>query len=84
LETHLESKRAAPTARPSLFRGGRLPNYGIRQELIALSISIIRNKPDRDSPISLVVARSLILSKTNWTAERSVGANAFQTCGNAN
>jgi hypothetical protein len=38
-----------------------------------LSISIIRNKPDRDSPISLVVARSLIVIKTNWAAERSVG-----------
>lgn len=38
-----------------------------------MSISIIRNKPDRDSPISLVVARSLIVIKTNWAAKRSVG-----------
>ena len=42
------------------------------QELMALSISIIRNKPDIDSPISFVVARSLIVIKTNKVAERSV------------
>ena len=39
---------------------------------MALSISIIRNKPDIDSPISFVVARSLIVIKTNKAAERSV------------
>ena len=42
------------------------------QELMALSISIIRNKPDIDSPINFVVARSLIVIKTNKVAERSV------------
>ncbi len=39
---------------------------------MALSISIIRNKPDIDSPINFVVARSLIVIKTNKVAERSV------------
>ena len=39
---------------------------------MALSISIVRNKPDIDSPISFVVARSLIVIKTNKAAERSV------------
>jgi hypothetical protein len=38
------------------------------QELMALSISIIRNKPDIASPISFVVARSLIVIKTNKAA----------------
>jgi len=38
---------------------------------MALSISIVRNKPDIDSPISCVVARSLIVIKTNKAAERS-------------
>jgi hypothetical protein len=65
LETHLERQRAAPVARSYLLHptGERWD-----QELMALSISIIRNKPDIDSPISFVVARSLIVIKTNKAA----------------
>ena len=40
--------------------------------MTALSISITKNMPDTDSPISLVVARSLMATKTKMSDECSM------------